>query len=210
MCLIECEVKMKPPVYILIRTSNRPKFFATLMKSIKKQTYPNIVTIVHTDDPRDTYVKGDIIVKGKRQPNKGRGFYNLYNNALLNAIPPKKPGWYIFIDDDDMYRTPDAIARFVKAAKPDHINVARADRGNGRIWPKYWKNQKVFQTECFMLHTKHRKMAKWPSKKGGDHSYTKQITRKLPINWIEGLIVTKAQAGKGRGKRLDKGQQGGR
>ncbi len=197
---------MKPPVYVLIRTSGRPKFFKILMKTINRQTYQNIITIVHTDNNNDKYVTGDIIVEGRPQSHLGRGFYNLYNNALLKAIPDP-PGWYIFIDDDDMYRTPDAIERFVKTSKKDYINVARADRGGGRIWPKNWKGQKIFQTECFMLHTKHRRIAKWPSKRGGDHTYTKQITKKLPINWIEGLIITKAQAGKGRGLRLDKGQK---
>jgi glycosyltransferase involved in cell wall biosynthesis len=136
---------MKPPVYILIRTSNRPNFFRTLMESIEKQTYPNIVTIVHSDNKKDTYVRGDIIVRSKPQPNKGRGFYNLYNNVLLAAIP-KTPGWFIFIDDDDRYHSAKAIEKFVKASKPNFINVARADRGGGKIWPKYWKNQKVFQT----------------------------------------------------------------
>lgn len=190
------------PVYVLIRTSGRPKFFNNLWKSIKSQTYPNIIVMTHTDDLNDTYVKGDIIIKGKPNKKAGKGFYNLYNNTLLRNIP-KVDGWYIFIDDDDMYAAPDVIERFVKSAKEDYINVARADRGNGKIWPKNWKKQKVFQTECFMLHTKYKDMATWWAKLGGDHHYTKQITKKLPINWIEDLIVCKAQAGKGRGKRID-------
>jgi glycosyltransferase involved in cell wall biosynthesis len=194
------------PVYILIRTSNRPKFFHILMKTINRQTYPNIKTIVHTDNNNDKYVRGDIIVRGRPQPQLGRGFYNLYNNSLLKAIP-EGPGWFVFIDDDDMYFSSNVIEKFVNASKPDHINVARADRGGGRIWPKYWKNQNVFQTECFMLHTQYKNMSRWPAKKGGDHAYTRVLTKKLPINWIEGLIVTKAQAGKGRGLRLDKGQK---
>lgn len=191
-------------VYILIRTSNRPNCFKTLMASIKFQTYKNIITIVHSDNPADEYVEGDIIIHGKMLPRTlGRASYNLYNNTLLKKIP-KGPGWFVFIDDDDKYASRTAIEQFVKAAKPDHINVARADRGGGCIWPKYWKNQKVFQTECFMLHTKWRNLGKWPAQKGGDHYYTKQITKKLPINWIENLIVTRAQMGKGRGKRKDK------
>lgn len=198
---------MKPlPVYILIRTSHRPKFFAGLWKSIQEQTYPNIVTITHSDNKHDKYVKGDIIVRSAPNPSAGRGFYNLYQNVLLTNIP-NIPGWYVFIDDDDIYAAPDAIERFVKNAVPTHINVARADRGNGRIWPKTWKGQKVFQTECFMLHTKWRKLGKWWAKQGGDHYYTKQITKKLPINWIDNLIVCKAQEGKGKGRRLDKGEK---
>jgi hypothetical protein len=192
------------PVYILIRTAGRPKFFKKCFASIRSQTYPNIITITHSDNPRDKYVKGDIIVKSPRNTAAGRGFFNLYCNVLLAAIPPG-PGYYHFIDDDDIYAAPNVIEKFVKNAKETHINVARVQRWSGAIWPKAWKGQKVFQTECFLLHTKWKNIAKWPSKKGGDHSYTKQITRKLPINWIEGLLVCKAQQGKGRGLRLDLG-----
>ncbi len=200
------------PVYILIRTSGRPKFFAQLMRSIRAQTYPNIVTIVHTDDERDTYVKGNIIVKGKRKPRSiGTAPYNLYQNTLLNAIPDG-PGWYVFIDDDDMYAGRDVIARYVASAREDCINVARADRGHGKIWPAHWKRQRSFQTECFMLHTKYARLKdknghriKWWANTGGDHHYTKQITKILPINWIDNLIVCKAQDGKNRGIRRDLG-----
>lgn len=196
---------MKPPVYILIRTSNRPKYFARLWKTIQEQTYPNIVTITHSDDKKDKYVKGDIIVRSNRNVSAGRGFFNLYCNVLLDAIPDDKPGWFHFVDDDDLYTDPNVIERFVAASNKHKINVARSDRGGGRIWPKYWKAQKSFQTECFMLHTRHRKLGRWWHKKAGDHNYTKQITKKLPINWIEDLIVCRAQSGKGRGLRLDLG-----
>ena len=195
---------MVDPVYILIRTSGRPNCFKKMMESIKAQTYPNIVTITHSDDIKDNaYIEGDIIIRSKRNPALGRGFYNLYCNALLAAIPQKKSGWYHFIDDDDYYCRPDAIEQFVKNAKITHINIARSDRGGGRVWPKTWKGQMVFQTECFFLHVSHKDKWKWWSKKAGDHGYTKQVTKKLPINWIENLIVCRAIIGKGRGKRID-------
>ena len=104
---------MKPPVYILIRTSKRPKYFMRLWRTIQEQTYPNIVTITHSDNPRDKYVKGDIIVRSRRNISVGRGFFNLYCNVLLNAIPKNSPGWYHFVDDDDLYAGPDVIEKFV-------------------------------------------------------------------------------------------------
>jgi hypothetical protein len=196
------------PVYILIRTSNRPEFFACMMESIKKQTYNNIVTIVHSDDPRDEYVTGDIIIRGAAYgPEYGNGTYNLYNNRLLRKIPSDKPGYYHFIDDDDRYASPDAIEKFVTSCKPDHINIAKVKRWKNTVFPKKWKNQKSYQTECFMLHTDHRLKAKWWGNKGGDHYYSKQLTKILPINWIEDLIICEAQEGKGHGKKLDKGKK---
>ena len=193
------------PVYILIRTSNRPVFFKNMMQSIKEQTYPNIITIVHTDDINDNYVEGDIILRSERNIETGRGFYNLYCNKLLDAISDI-PGWYHFIDDDDMYASNNVIERLIEKSKINYMNVARVDRGNGFIWPKYWKEQNSFQGECIFLHTIHKDKARWISKKKADHNYTRKLAQILKINWIDDLIITKAQEGKGRGKRLDRGE----
>ena len=191
------------PVYILIRTSRRPGFFQRMMESIKEQSYKNIVTIVHSDDPRDEYVTGDIVIKGNAFGNDvGSGPYNLYCNRLLSQIP-KYPGWIHFLDDDDEYFSPDALEKFVDNSKTDHINVCRVSRTNGKIYPKEWENQKSFQTECFLIHTDYRNSAKWWGNLGGDHNYSKQLTKILPTNWIEDLIVCKAQDGKGYGKKFD-------
>jgi len=176
------------------------------MDSIKSQTYENIITIVHSDDPNDEYVTGDIIIHGEKYPRSmGSGTYNLYNNALLDAIPEGE-GWYHFIDDDDMYNSSEAIETFVKKSKRDHINIGRSDRGHGNIWPKHWKGQRSFQTECFFLHTDHKNIGRWWGKRAGDHNYSRQITDKLKINWIDHFIVCKAQEGKGRGWCLDLGE----
>ena len=192
---------MNDPVYILIRTANRPIFFKNMMDSIKRQTYKNIVTIVHSDNPNDLYVEGDIIIRSQRDESLGNGFYNLYCNALLAAIPGD--GWYHFIDDDDMYYSDDVIERLVENSLRDHINVARVKRWKGIIFPKKFGIQNSFQTECFFLHTDHKNKATWWNYKGGDHNYTKQLTKILPINWIDNLIICKAQKGKGHGMRYD-------
>lgn len=198
------------PVYILIRTSGRPRFFARAMESVQKQTYKNIQTIVHTDDPRDGYVYGDIVIEGSAYgPEYGSGYYNLYNNSLLAAIPDG-PGWYHFLDDDDEYASPTVIERLVAASKRDHINVARVKRIMRRgvvMFPDKWRIQKSYQTECFFLHTDHKKKAKWWGNLGGDHNYSKQLTRVLPINWIEKLVIAQAQERKGHGSKLDVGQE---
>lgn len=201
---------MIDPVYILIRTSGRPRFFARAMESVKSQTYGNIQTIVHTDDPRDGYVTGDIIIKGSAYSNQyGNGFYNLYNNRLLDAIPDV-PGWYCFLDDDDEYTAPDIIERLVQSSKRDHVNVGRVIRimrGRTRIFPERWGHQRTFQTECFFLHTDHKRKARWWPNLGGDHDYSGKLTRVMPINWIDGITIAQAQESKGHGARLDTGNR---
>lgn len=195
---------MIDPVYILIRTSGRPVFFERMMETIKNQTYKNIVTIVHTDDPRDKYVTGDIIVKGCAYgSNYGDGTYNLYFNRLLEAVP-KTPGHIHFIDDDDEYTAPDSIEKFVSRSEKNMVNVCRVERWDGKIFPKLWKRQESFQTECFLIHTDHKDKARWWGHKNGDHNYSRKLTRQIPINWIDNLTVCKLQECKGHGKRLDK------
>lgn len=196
------------PVYILIRTSRRPRYFARMMDSINKQTYQNIITIVHTDEPTDDYIEGDIIIRGERiTHNPADGLtklnapYNLYCNRLLESIP-EGDGWYYFLDDDDILSAPDVIEKFVKNSLEDHINVARVSR-YGCLWPKNWKTDNRFHTESFFLHAKHKNLARWWGNRGGDHNYSYQICQQLPCNWIDGLISAQAQEGKGHGKRLD-------
>ena len=108
------------------------------------------------------------------------------------------------MNDDDEYASPYVIENLVKLSKRDHVNVGRVERWNKTVWPKNWRNQKSFQTECYFLHTDHKLKAKWWGNKGGDHNYSKQLTKVLPINWIEKLLICKAQEGKGHGRRLDK------
>ena len=193
------------PVYILIRTSNRPIFFKKMMDSIKSQTYENIITIVHYDNEADeNYVEGDIIIKGEQYPvDTGTAPYNLYCNKLLESIPDDKPGWYIFLDDDDILTSPDSVKNFVENSVNDKINVCRVRRWNGTVWPRKWGKCKSFQTECIMLHTDHRLKWKWWANIAGDHYYTKQATKELSINWIDNLIACEAQKGKGFGKCFD-------
>jgi hypothetical protein len=206
------EFNKQVPVYILVRTSGRPEFFKSMLESVKSQDYKNIFLIVHYDNHEDeSYLEDkriDLRIYGKPEPERGDGFYNLYCNSLLDAIPVEKngDGYFYFLDDDDILYSDNVISEFVKNAKRDHINVARVERWNGTIWPRRWKVQTSFQTECFLIHTDYRNMGRWWARKQGDHDYSRQITRELYINWIEDLYLAKAQEGKGHGLRLDRGE----
>lgn len=189
------------PIYLLIRTSNRPLFFNNMMESVRRQTYKNIITIVYSDNLNDKYVTGDIVIHGEKETS-GTAPYNLYCNALLDNVPDNN-GYYMFLDDDDMFFTDDALEKFIANCKKDKINVARVMRWNFEIFPKRWGQDLSFQTECFMLHNSHRNRAKWWDKKGGDHYYTRQLTDQLQTNWIDNLIVCKTQDGKGHGRCFD-------
>lgn len=196
------------PVFILMRTSGRPNFYAACMESILAQDYPHIVTIVHKDNLADRYCDGaDIVLYSPMSSVNGPGHYNLYCNKLLQAIPEGIDGWYHFIDDDDAYAAPDIISQLVATSDRDSINVGKSQRADNVIYPARWGgDQDSYQTECFFLHTDHRARAHWPATRGGDHYYSKQLTAIMPINWID-LLICKAQAGKGYGMRMDATEQ---
>lgn len=193
-------------LYILTRTSQRPAFFAKCRESVKALSWPGpVVHIVHTDDPRDSYVEGDIIVKGETfGPSFGDGFYNLYNNRLLKAIP-RTEGWVHFIDDDDIYCAPDSM-NWLEGENRDALHVCKTRRAgvskHCEIFPSQWKKQQSFQTECFAVWSTIAKKFEWWGQKGGDHHYSKKIARRHPIIW-HNVIATEAQCGKGKGERLD-------
>jgi len=187
-------------LFILIRTSRRPEGFRVLMESIRNLEYPNVCTIVHTDDPRDSYVEGDIIIRGEVYPRGyGSAPYNLYQNRLLQAVPHN--GWVHFVDDDDCYTKAEAF-NFLNGANKTKMQVCKVSRWDGKIFPKKWKKQNSFQTECFVLWSGIAKKFKWWAEKGGDHYYTRQVTRVTQIDWHD-TIICEAQNGKGHGKRID-------
>lgn len=207
----------EPTVFVLTRTSGRPRFFEGLKRSMKLLTYPNIIHIVHTDDPRDTYVDADIIIRGESEIGnvRGNGPYNLYNNRLMQAVPYS--GWIHFMDDDDEYVDSDCFEKLLKNADPKKLQIGKVQRwpvrgysGDGEaprvVFPKRWGTQKSFQTECFLVHTSVACLGEWPSSKGGDHAYSKRLTRKVGCNWVKGVTIARAQEAKGHGRRLDMGR----
>lgn len=197
-------------LYILIRTSNRPEGFKNLIASIRQLEWDNIKIVVHTDDPRDDYVEGDIIIKGEVQgPYMGTAPYNLYNNRLLHAI--KEPGWIHFIDDDDKYSGPDVFNKLLDGVPKDKVAVGKVIRWEGKIFPAKWKQQRSFQTECFSVYSDIAKKYKWWADKGGDHYYSRQIVRQHGLIWKDVIIaeVQNEVHGKGHGRRIDVDNQDG-
>jgi len=192
------------PLYVLMRTSGRPTFFGRAFDSARSLTWPGGVTIItHTDDPRDSYVRGDIVIKAQAYgPYMGSAPYNLYCNALLAAIPGD--GWVHFLDDDDEYVAPDVFERLLDGnPSKDKMHCGKVTRWNGVVFPQS-RQQKGFQTEIFCTWSKVAKSAKWWSEKGGDHYYTKQLTKMHDIRFTD-VMIAKAQEGKGHGKRVDIG-----
>ena len=198
---------MSDALYVLTRTAGRPQFFARARESVRALDWPRVVHVVHTDDPRDSYVDGDIVVRAEcHSPNTGTAPYNLYNNTLLKIVP--KNAWVAFLDDDDEYASADVFSRILDGADHGTIHTGMAYRG---VWSdgegKTWNatphaKQKQYQTECVVMRGDIAKKASWWGYKGGDHYYTRQLVKRYPTQWHD-VLIAQAQAGKGSGKRVD-------
>jgi hypothetical protein len=193
------------PFYLLIRTSERPTFFKNCMESVKRQTYGNIITIVHSDTPTDDYVEGDIILHSERYSQIRRdGKFNLYCNKMLDAIPDG-PGWYMFLDDDDKLHNETVIEDVIPNLLEDRLN------GPKIIWWDYYhperqmlfpdfvdvKPQISLPTASFIIHTKHKDKERFWDRTMGDYNYTMKLG--MPVHWID-LIVQEHQFTKSYGQ----------
>lgn len=193
-------------LYVLTRTSGRPEFFRVCRESVKSLTGFRVVHIVHCDDPlSEHYIDCDILVRGEAHgPWTGTAPYNLYNNRLLKSIPAGRPGWVHFIDDDDYYVAPDVFEKMLHNADRRKVHVGKVDRLTN-VWPKHWGTQMSYQTECFATWSDLARNCTWWAYTGGDHFYSRQLTKKSTgVEWND-VMIARAQEGKMHGKLVDRG-----
>ncbi len=136
-----------PEIYILTRTSGRPKFFEMCKKSIESQTYKKHVHVTSCDDETTCkyvkrYEETTTLVPVSRIPKKGKRNcpYNMYNNNLIKRVP--QGSWIIFLDDDGKFYDNEALERLSKAIKKSEkegkdIIISLGD-GNVNGRPNCW------------------------------------------------------------------------
>jgi len=135
-----------PKIYVLTRTSGRPKFFNNCKKSIKTQTYKNWEHIISCDDPKSCEYAFDLdkttVVPVNRVEKKGKMNcpYNMYNNNLIKRVP--HGSWMLFLDDDGKLYDDKALARLCAAIKKSEkqgkdIIISLGD-GKVNSKPKCW------------------------------------------------------------------------
>lgn len=174
--LLEYTSKDNITFNILIRTSDRPGFFKKCIESVLNQTYKGKVNIYVTCDTQNTlnYVtkyKNINIIKVKKIEKEY--WFNLYCNILLDIV---KDGWMIFLDDDDMFITDNAL---------DIISSNISSEFDLIIW-NYLRPDKIISpnnnfvmgeidTTCFCFHSKHKNKSKWIDRRGGDFYFYKKL-----------------------------------
>lgn len=197
-------------IYVLTRTSNRPRFFAGLRASLAAQSFRDYVHVVHSDDPNDAYVEGDIVIRGPPASPE------LYIGRLLEAIQHAPPGWVVIVDDDDHYLPGDLqrISEITSGLTPDRLPIWRVRREADRISPAVWMGDLSTPEAgvCFegaALHTSQIPLALplITPEKSCDRRLWAGLAEHLTPVWVDEVFCAPQQAGKaGKGKwrRQDK------
>ena len=193
--------------YVLTRTAGRPRMFARLRESLAQQQFPGIIMHVVHAEPGSDYAEADVLIRGARATG-GTAPWELHNRRLLDEVARMPPGWVCFIDDDDEYATPHSLRRMLAPATHAGIMpVWRVERENGRISPAEWAGDlSSFDgrlcLEAAAHHTTHIGKATIDANDGADGRYWHQMSQHLRVVWRD-EILTRPQAGKGRGRRRD-------
>lgn len=187
--------KAEEKINILIRTSNRPKYFQKCIQSIIEQQYENYNVIICYDkeesliylnqfdnDYRITYFP--LYVESKEKYR-----FNLYCNILMDKV---EEGWIIFLDDDDMLCHDKALSI---------INEHLTDKNSLYIW-KFLRPDKIIFPKnvnivrlgeivsCgFIFNNVHKYNSRWPDKQFGDYAFFSGLHSYLPLYSIDSIIT---------------------
>ena len=170
---------------ILIRTSNRPKFFKKCIGSILEQNYSGKVNIFVCCDTPETleYVskyKGINIIN-KEKINTHYSF-NLYCNDLLDIV---NTGWIIFLDDDDEFINENCLGIISsKIKKNDNLLIWQFLRPDKIISPQEKFQLGELDTTCFCFHYSFKSEARWISQRCSDFYFFKNLDDKCNFDKI--------------------------
>lgn len=196
---------------ILTRTSNRPKMFARLKRSIRDQDFTGrVFHIVYCDDPKDSYATGDLVIRGKRASGGTAPWETYHNEMLAEAVRlfSGQDAFVLFVDDDDMFARHDAISQIFKHVRPGAMPVWKVEREKGRISPFVWKGDLTQDEgricwEAAALHIDDVDLSvRIDANDGADGRFWATMAKRLKVEWVD-MVMTKPQVGKGHGRRRD-------
>jgi len=206
-------IENNPIVNILVRTSNRPKFFENCICSILKQNYKNINIFVSIDNKQNDYTVKypvyPVFVDRKRDikpifndVNYGTIFpSNLYFNEMYKFV---KNGLIMFLDDDDILNSENDIDKIVSEYKKGNELIFWKVRIKEKTHPSV-KNFGLAPVVCdisgigLAFDSKHKDLAIWEAYKRGDYRVAlnlyNKIEKKAWINEVLALSQSGANAG---------------
>jgi len=190
---------MQPLINILIRTSQRKFLFERCLASIISQTYKNIRVIVSYDFECD-YIP-DWCDKVQVQKGTEGYYWNLYCNELKERVTD---GWFMFIDDDDFIYSKSAIGDIVKHLTNQEVGIiCQFLRGQMRKPGLVQMRNKTIKRDligmpCIILHHSKKNIAMFDGLPAADFRFIQDVSKVLPLEWVEKVIVKTDRIGKGK------------
>lgn len=209
---------MNPTINILTRTSKRPNYFSTCCESIKQQTYDNINHIICTDDSTSldyiqkytsNYIHLDSDVyrhnnqkKYWYQQNNSKGekpaWWNSYFNEMYNLL---KPGWVMFLDDDDQFSYENSLEFIISHIKNNDTLIFWKVGFPGYTIPRHNSPSLLTNPPIpanisgigFMFHTDYIEYANWEPYSSGDFRVSYNLWNNTPNKFETSEVLTKLQ-----------------
>lgn len=203
-----------PLINILTRTNRRPLFFRDNRASVENQAYRNYRQLVSYENAetfeylRKTTLPPQDLIKVARN-GCGTHPYNLFVNALMEQV---SEGWILFLDDDDLFTTPNALSVIAS-----HLN----DPETLVIWNMWFPDKIVpgtrnlseilegkIASSCFAFHSKHKQAAAWHSSRAGDYHCFDNLRKKLKPLFLDDILARTNYTDRsaGWGQPQDKGR----
>ena len=196
---------------IIIRTSNRPNYFAQCVKTIRLYA-PHALLHITIDNEQDLeYVtkncKGlnwryylidrDIVQNfcDKIEISRRPFIYNYY----INVVRPFLMGWCMILDDDDQLVTRPSYLNDIR-----YITLHRVDVGN-RIVPSdelFGKQPVLNNISALGIIFHSSQMIPWNPQRGGDFDFISNLYSRHKVVWLN-RVVAVSQTGGNFGKRND-------
>lgn len=214
---------MKGVLNILVRTSFRPKQFKKCMESILAQTYKNIRVVVIADNYEESshyileqtkrfvpcgFLEPVVYMVDKKDLTDGTAFYNHYLNEAMQRIssnPEFSEGFISFLDDDDILNNNFVVENFFKRnPKSDIFYIVQFNRGT-KVKPQ---NDIIelgkIGGSCVIVPTKLCTLSKFGLNRGGDFRYIDGLSKKIPHEFLKGLVFVSATKKGNKGKLEEK------
>lgn len=209
-------IDKQPVVNVLVRTSERPKYFEICIKSILEQTYKNVNIWVAIDSVHDYTVKYPVypvhVKKQKNIPviendeNYGVPFpQNLFLNELQAKV---KSGLIIYLDDDDKFTHNTSIELIVNSYLQGNQLIFWNVRSNKRTIPTS-ENFGKAPVCCdisgigFAFDAKYKFLAEWEPYKRGDYRVATKLYNNIENREFINLVLTQTQNGQHYGAKTD-------
>lgn len=188
--------RTRPLINILTRSNRRPRFFQDNRKSVIGQNYKNIRQLVSYENAETLkYLKTQglpeaDLISVVRKTTTATHPYNLFVNDLMDRVTE---GWILFLDDDDVFTTPNALSIIAAHLVDENSLVCWRAWFPARIVPGTSDLGQIKEGDitscCFAFHSRHKNNAQWHEFKAGDYRCFDQLRKQLRPVFLDDILA---------------------